>query len=99
LLNEPVDIHEDFRNFANNYFLADELVRFDPATGQGAVKWQRAAWRTNQAFSNMLARIEVIGGNEFPQQEYDINPVMPFLLNLFLPVTVRLRMKTGTETL
>ncbi len=99
LLNEPVDIHEDFRNFANNYFLADELVNFDPATGRGTVKWQRAAWRTNQAFSNMLARIEVVGGNEFPQQEYEIHPELPFSLEFVSPRTVRLRMKTGTETL
>jgi alpha-D-xyloside xylohydrolase len=99
LLNEPVDIHEDFRNFANNYFLADELASFDPATGKGTVKWQRAAWRTNQAFSNMLARIEAIGGNEFPQQEYEINPVLPFTIEFSGPRTIRLRMKTGTETL
>lgn len=99
LLNEPVDIHEDFRNFANTYFLADELTSFDATTGKGTVKWQRAAWRTNQAFSNMLARIEAIGGNEFPQQEYEINPVLPFSIEFTGPRTVRLRMKTGTETL
>lgn len=99
LLNEPVDISEDFRNFSNTYFLADELVDFDPVTGKGKIKWQRNLYQTRQAFNNMLARLEPVKGNEFPGQEYEANPVLPFSISFVSPRTVRLRLKTGMETL
>ncbi len=98
LLNEPVDISSDFRNFANTYFLADSLTAFDPATGQGTVKWMRNVFQTRQAFNNMLAFLRPIGGNEFPAVEYEANPHMPFSLEFVSPRTVRIRMKTGRET-
>jgi alpha-D-xyloside xylohydrolase len=40
LLNEAVDISEDFRNFTNTYFIADNLEEFDPVTGKGKVKFK-----------------------------------------------------------
>lgn len=97
LLNEAVDISEDFRNFTNTYFIADNLVEFDPATGQGKVRWTRHVYKTNQAFDNMLATLTPSGGNEFPSNEYEANPVMPFSLEFVSPGTVRIRMKTGFE--
>ncbi len=41
LVNEPVDISPDFRNFSNTYFLADSLAAFDPVTVSGTIKWQQ----------------------------------------------------------
>jgi len=98
LLNEAVDISEDFQNFANTYFVADSLTEFDPATGQGKVKWMRHVYQTRQAFDNMLAFLSPIDGNEFPGIEYAANPVMPFALEFVSPKTVRIKMKTGFET-
>ena len=97
LLNEAVDISEDFRNFTNTYFIADNLVEFDPATGQGKVKWARHVYKTNQAFDNMLATLTPSDGNEFPAIEYEADPVMPFALEFVSPRTVRIKMKTGFE--
>ncbi len=97
LLNEAVDISEDFRNFSNTYFIADSLTEFDPVTGQGKVKWMRHVYQTRQAFDNMLALLAPIGGNEFPGIEYEANPVMPFALEFVSPKTVRIKMKTGFE--
>ncbi len=97
LLNEAVDISEDFRNFTNTYFIADNLVEFDPATGQGKVKWMRHVYKTNQAFDNMLATLTPSDGNEFPAIEYEADPVMPFALEFVSPRTVRIKMKTGFE--
>ena len=37
LLNEPVDISSDFRNFSNTYYLADSLSSFDPKAGTGEI--------------------------------------------------------------
>src|SRR5207253_4936629 len=35
LLNDPVDVSGDFRDFSNYYYLADELAGFDPAAHTG----------------------------------------------------------------
>jgi alpha-D-xyloside xylohydrolase len=52
LINEPVDISPDFRNFANNYFLADGLQSFKPSCVSGAIKWQRNRYARRMAFDN-----------------------------------------------
>lgn len=98
LLNEPVDISSDFRNFTNTYFMADKLVSFDPQTGQGIVSWQRGVYKTRQAFNNMLAKLLPASGNEFPEREYAANPELPFYVEFVSPRTVRIRIKTGLET-
>lgn len=98
LLNEPLDISEDFRNFSHTYFLADELVSFDPATGQGLLKWQRGVYKTRQAFNNMLAFVRPVEGNEFPEGEYEVNPELPFMVEFISPRTVRLRWQTAKVT-
>ncbi|MBN1821627.1 MAG: alpha-xylosidase, partial [Prolixibacteraceae bacterium] len=97
LLNEAVDVSEDFRNFSNTYFIADSLTSFDTETGQGTVKWMRNVYQTRQAFNNMLAFMNTIGGNEFPGVEYAENPNLPFKLEFVSPKTVRIRMNTGPD--
>lgn len=97
LLNQPVDISEDFMNFTNTYFVADSLAAFDPATGSGTVNWKRYVYKTRQAFNNMLAFLHPEEGNEFPGIEYEANPSMPFSIDFVSPRTFRIRMKTGPE--
>jgi alpha-D-xyloside xylohydrolase len=97
LLNEPVDISGDFRDFTNLYYLADKLASFDPATASGKITWQRAAYSTRQAFDNMLAMINPVRPNEFPANEYEANPVLPFKLEFVSPSTVRIRVQTGLQ--
>jgi hypothetical protein len=41
LLAEPVHVSRDFRDCANNYYVADTVVQFDPATASGTLKWLR----------------------------------------------------------
>ena len=97
LLNEAVDISEDFRNFSNTYFIADSLTAFNPETGQGTVKWMRNVYTTRQAFNNMLAFMNPIRGNEFPGVEYAADPVLPFKLEFVSLKSVRIRMNTGPD--
>jgi len=97
LLNQPVDISEDFMNFTNTYFVADSLASFDPATGSGTISWKRYVYQTRQAFNNMLAFLQPAEGNEFPGIEYAANPSMPFSIDFVSPGTFRIRMKTGPE--
>ena len=55
LLNEPVDVSGDFRDFSNTYYLADRLAEFNPTNASGKIRYQRAEYFTRQAFDNMPA--------------------------------------------
>jgi alpha-D-xyloside xylohydrolase len=95
LINEPVDISPDFRNFVNTYFLADSLASFDPATVSGTVEWQRNRYGRRMAFNNELAALYPAKNTIFPAAEYQENPVLPFSIQFVSPRTIRLRMNTG----
>jgi alpha-D-xyloside xylohydrolase len=97
LLNEPLDISGDFRDFTHSYYLADHLTQFDPAAASGRIFYQRANYATRQAFDNMLAGVKETPPNEFPANEYEANPVLPFSLEFVTPRTVRLRMTSGPQ--
>ena len=71
LLNVPVDVSEDFKNFENTYYLADSLANFDPATASGQIIYRRFEYSTRQAFDNMLATLNPVRANEFPGTEYE----------------------------
>jgi alpha-D-xyloside xylohydrolase len=97
LLNEPVDVSGDFRDFSDLYYLADRLAGFDPATHSGSIQYQRARYETRQAFDNMLAVIRPVGPNEFPENEYAANPVLPFSIEFVSPRTLRIRVASGPQ--
>jgi alpha-D-xyloside xylohydrolase len=97
LLNEVVDVSKDFRNFSNTYYLADQLAEFDPASASGKITYQRAEYFTRQAFNNILGVIKPAPANEFPENEYQANPVLPFSVEFVSPKTVRLRATSGPQ--
>ena len=97
LLNEPVDISEDFRSFENTYYLADTLSKFNPETGKGKITFTRHEYSTRQAFNNMLGVLEPVDQNEFPAVEYEASPKIPFSVDFVSPRTVRIRVKTKKE--
>jgi len=97
LLNEVVDVSKDFRNFSNTYYLADQLAQFDPATASGKIAYQRSQYFTRQAFDNMLGVLKSVPANEFPENEYAGNPVLPFSIEFVSPRTVRLHMTSGPQ--
>jgi len=78
LLNEPVDVSGDFRDFSNLYYLADQLADFDrPRFGQHYLSTRE--YFTRQAFDNMLAVIKPVGLNEFPT--INTQPTQPAILH------------------
>ncbi|QYA24835.1 alpha-xylosidase [Gramella sp. MT6] len=97
VLNEPPDISKDFTDYRNTYYLADELVSFDPKTGKGTVKYIRHNFSTSQAFNNMLSRLNSVGANEFPSTEYAAQPELPFSLQFVSDRTIRLQMTSGPQ--
>ncbi|MEX0845904.1 MAG: TIM-barrel domain-containing protein [Balneolaceae bacterium] len=97
LLNEPTDISPDFTDFKNTYYLADELVAFDPETATGTVKYLRHEYSTRMAFNNMLAGLNPVDANEFPTTEYAASPELPFSIQFISSRTVRLKMTSGPQ--
>ncbi|HAO78027.1 MAG TPA: hypothetical protein DCQ92_03425, partial [Verrucomicrobia subdivision 3 bacterium] len=95
LLNEPVDVSGDFRDFSNFYYLADRLADFDSATHTGKILYQRSQYAVRHAFDNDLAIITPAKPNEFPENEYAANPTLPFSIEFVSPRTVRIRMTSG----
>ena len=70
LLNDPVDVSGDFRDFSNFYYVANQLADFDPATHTGKIVWQRSQYSVRRAFDNDLAIVTPAKPNEFPENEY-----------------------------
>jgi hypothetical protein len=96
-LNEVMDVDRDFRNFSNTYYLADRLAAFDPATASGRISYQRSQYFTRQAFDNMLGVLAKAEANEFPSNEYEADPVLPFSIEFVSPKTVRIRATSGPQ--
>ena len=97
LLNEPVDVSGDFRDFANLYYVADRLADFDPATHTGRITYQREEYFTGMSFNHMVATLKPVEPNEFPANEYATNPVLPFAVEFISPKTFRLRLTSGPQ--
>lgn len=91
LLNDVVDISGDFRSFTHTYYCANRLVRFDPETGRGTLKYLRYEYATRFAFNNMLGGLKPVPANEFPSNEYAESPELPFSLEFLSPRTIRIR--------
>lgn len=98
LVNEPVDISPDFRNFANTYFFADSLKSFNTSDHTGTIEWQRNKYNRRMAFNNELAVFRKDTGVVFPEKEYAVNPELPFSIQFVSPRCLRLRVKTGMNT-
>ena len=91
LLNEPIDISPDFRNFTNTYYVADTLSSFDPLTAKGEITYKRYEYVSRQAFNNMLGVLKAVEPNEFPAVEYAASPALPFSIQFVSPRTIRIR--------
>jgi alpha-D-xyloside xylohydrolase len=97
VLNEPPDISEDFTDFRNTYFLAQEMTAFDPTTGEGSVRFTRHMFTTRQAFNNTLVGLNPVAANEFPSTEYAESPEIPFTITFHSPRTFRIQMSSGPQ--
>ena len=95
LLNDPVDVSGDFRALENFYYLADKVLGFDSATHSGKIVYQRAQFAVRHAFDNDLAVIAPVKANEFPDNQYEANPELPFSIDFVSPRTLRIRMSSG----
>ena len=98
LLADRIDVSQDFRDFANAYYVADSVVTFDPATRSGTLKWVRNNRYPRLAFNYIEGVLRPFEGVIFPEKEYDTDPVWPFSIQFVSPRTARIRVKTGPDT-
>lgn len=96
VLNEPIDLSKDFRDYTNTYFVADSLASFNPATGSGSIKWRRNQYFPAHAFNYTQSALHRVPQNEFPGPEYAADPVLPFSIEFVSPKAIRIRATTGT---
>ncbi len=98
----PKDVSTDFSDLSNTYFLADSLVSFDGAKGEGLVQWKRYRMSPRQAFNlngYWPVRMQML---DFPDAAYDNDPSLRLTVEFITPRTARIRMLTtpvaGTVT-
>ncbi len=97
LLNKPPDISKDFHAFENTFYLAEELAEFDPVSGHGKITYERHAYSSLLSFNSMDLQLEETNPKEFPPDEYEVSPALPFRVEFISSRSVRLRFVTGTE--
>jgi alpha-D-xyloside xylohydrolase len=99
VLNDPVDVSQDFQRMEPVYFVGSKVTAFNPSTGQGTLQWDRYLRGTTLSFNKIDVTLGKGKGTEFPGTEYDQDPVLPFSLTFVSPRTVRLRFNTRNAPL
>ncbi len=99
VLGDPVDVSRDFWKMENIYFIGSKVKDFNPATGQGALTWDRYLRNTTLSFNKVDLGLTKGRGTEFPGTEYDENPALPFSITFISPRAVRLRFTTREQPL
>ena len=88
------DMSTDFYDLSNTYFLADSLVSFDTAKGEGLVQWKRYRMSPRQAFNlngYWPVRMQML---DFPDTAYENDPELRLSIEFITPRTARIRMLT-----
>ena len=88
------DMSTDFSDLSNTYFLADSLVAFDAAKGEGLLQWKRYRLSPRQAFNlngYWPVRMQML---DFPDAAYVNDPELKLSIEFITPRTARIRMLT-----
>src|SRR3954470_1731913 len=99
VLNDPVDVSQDFQKFEHVYFVGSKVTDFNPATGQGMLQWDRYLRSTTLSFNKIDVTLARGRPTEFPGTEYDADPALPFSITFVSPRTIRLRFNTRSAPL
>ena len=95
LMNQTVDMSQQFSDATNTYFTADSLVSFDTTTGRGILKWQRNEIQPRQAFNANGYWIKPLDNMDFPGPAYDQGPTLEFRVEPVNERTLRVRVFTS----
>lgn len=95
LLDQTLDMSQQFHDMSNTYFAADSLVSFDKANGKGVIKWSRQQLHARQAFNANGQWIIPLENMDFPGPAYDQDPQLQFTVEPVNARTIRLRLYTS----
>ncbi|HYX43066.1 MAG TPA: hypothetical protein VE821_15280, partial [Pyrinomonadaceae bacterium] len=99
VLNDPMDVSQDFQRMENVYFVGSKVADFNATTGQGTLQWDRYLRSTTLSFNKIDVTLQRGRATEFPGTEYDQDPQLPFSITFVSPRTIRLRFSTHAGTL
>lgn len=94
-----IDVSEAFQRLDPVYFVPARVEAFEPMMGQGQLRWERYQRQPSLSFGKIDRPLVRARSTEFPASEYDLDPVLPFAVELISPYTVRLRLLTRAVTL
>lgn len=97
MLNQPIDIREEFYKAQTQYFIANKLLDFDVKTAQGNVLFDRHARKIRFAFNDGRMPFEKSDAWEFPP-DYQQDLSVRFQLEFVSDRTVRILMKSKEMT-
>jgi alpha-D-xyloside xylohydrolase len=97
VLNDPVDVGQEFQRMEQVFFVGSKVASFDPASGRGTLQWDRYLRGSTLSFNKIDLTLGKGRGTEFPGTEYDQDPILPFSISFVSPRAVRLRFSTRTE--
>ena len=97
VLNDPVDVGQEFQRVEQVFFVGSKVASFDPASGRGTLQWDRYLRGSTLSFNKIDLTLGKGRGTEFPGTEYDQDHVLPFSISFVSPRAVRLRFSTRAE--
>ncbi|WP_156299683.1 glycoside hydrolase family 31 protein [Streptobacillus canis] len=89
VLNQRLDISNDFKKYDNAYFNMNELIEFDGKNGK--IKWDRYNRKYRMSFNAITAPFEKTNSWEFPA-EYEVDEIGKFKISFISENCVRIRM-------
>ena len=96
LLNNPIDISEDFYKPENEFFLAGNVTQFDTKKAEGFIEWNFHRWAYDWFFNKIDKHLQSQTEKSAPFQDYDVHPQCKLSINFISQRTFRLRMQTTT---
>src|SRR5688500_6885814 len=97
LLNQPVDISDDFYDPQHEYYLAGAVTHFDAASGEGRIRWYYHRWVHDWSFMKIGTHLKKFDQKEIFWHDQEVHPELHFSISFISDRCFRLRMKT-TDT-
>lgn len=94
LLNQPVDISEDFFDPQHEFYLAGPVTQFDANKASGLVRWYYHRWVHDWSFMKIGKHLKKFDQKEVFWHDQDVHPEFHFSISFINDRTFRLRMKT-----
>jgi alpha-D-xyloside xylohydrolase len=94
MLNQPVDISDDFFDPQHEFYIAGPVTQFDAEKAEGLIRWNYHRWVHDWSFMKIGRHLKKFDENEVFWHDQDVHPELHFSISFINDRTFRLRMKT-----